>query len=81
VLKLEVHQVEGSDAGCALGAARLGRMAASGDLRVDKPARLRSFAPDDARAARYDDAYAAWRMLYPCARDYARATAAGPGAP
>jgi xylulokinase len=79
VLRMELHQVDGSDAGCALGAARLGRMAVSGDLRVGKPARLRSFAPDAARAARYDEAYAAWRTLYPVARDFARAASPGVG--
>jgi len=64
VLDMPLHQVEGSQHGCALGAARLARAAVDGELIFPKPARLRSFEPDAHRARRYDEAHARWQQLY-----------------
>jgi len=68
VLGMPLHQVEGSEHGCALGAARLARAAAGGGSDFAKPRRLRSFEPDRCRKALYDEAYPRWQMLYRLAR-------------
>ena len=66
ILDLPLHQVAHSDIGCALGAARLARMAAGeGQAVVGKPERLRSFEPRAAEAARQAARHAQWRALYP----------------
>lgn len=64
VLGVPLHQVAGSQHGCALGAARLARVAADGTRLFGKPPRQRTFEPDAARARRHDDAYAQWQRLY-----------------
>lgn len=69
VLGMHLHQIEGGEHGCALGAARLGRAAAGGDTGFSKPHRLRSFEPDPQRAALYGEAHARWRSLYGLARE------------
>jgi xylulokinase len=65
VLDMPLHLREGGDHGCALGAARLARMAADGGApHAGKPPLVRSFEPRPALAARYDEAYRRWRSLY-----------------
>ena len=64
VLDMPLHQVEGSQHGCALGAARLARAAVDGELIFPKPARLRSFEPNVHRARHYDEAHFRWQQLY-----------------
>lgn len=74
VLGITLHQVVGSEHGCALGAARLARMAAEGgSVMAAKPKRLRSFEPRAALARQYDEAFALWRTLYPLLRDVPQA--------
>jgi len=73
VLGLTLHQIADSDFGAALGAARLGRLAAGDDLScARRPRRLRSFEPRRDRAARHAERHLAWRRLYPSARELAR---------
>ncbi|MBX3607288.1 MAG: xylulokinase [Piscinibacter sp.] len=73
VLGITLHQVAESDIGCALGAARLARMAAGEGLAVARPAhRLRSFEPRAAQVALHRERHAHWQRLYPLARDFAR---------
>jgi xylulokinase len=74
VLDMPLHQVEGSQHGCALGAARLARAAVDGALVFPKPRRLRSFEPDAQRARRYDQAHARWQQLYGLVRQAPAAT-------
>lgn len=71
VLGIVVHRVEEGDVGAALGAARLGRLAATREDPVavcTRPRRLASFAPRASIAAAYDEAYRRWRELYPALR-------------
>ena len=59
VLGVPVHRVKGGEVGAALGAARLGRIAATGEaveVACPAPERAESFAPDSGRRARYDEA-------------------------
>ena len=73
VLGMTLHQIADSDHGCALGAARLGRLAAGDDLGcARKPRRLRSFEPRPDREARHVERHLEWRRLYPMARELAR---------
>jgi xylulokinase len=72
-LGIVLHQVAESEFGCALGAARLARMAA-GEAVADvalKAHRLRSFEPRPAQAAQAAQRHAQWQQLYPMARDFA----------
>lgn len=70
VLGMTLHQVDASAHGCALGAARLARMAAEGGpVQAAKPKRLRSFEPRPALARQYDEAFARWRSLYGLLRE------------
>ncbi len=72
-LGLTLHQVADSDYGSALGAARLGRLAAGDDLScAGKPRRLRSFEPRPGRVARHAERHIEWRRLYPSLRELAR---------
>jgi sugar (pentulose or hexulose) kinase len=60
------------DFGCALGAARLARIAAGDDVScAGKPQRLRSYAPRRDRAARLAERHRAWQRFYPLARELA----------
>ena len=68
VLGMPLHQIEGGEHGCALGAARLARTAAGGEASYAKPQRLRSFEPNPQRVAFYNQAHARWRGLYSLAR-------------
>jgi xylulokinase len=73
VLGISLHQVAESDIGCALGAARLARMAAGDGLSVARPAtRLRSFEPRPAASAQHAERHRHWQLLYPLARDFGR---------
>jgi xylulokinase len=65
VLDMPLHQREGSDHGCALGAARLARPAAEGGAVHAAKARLvRTFEPRPALVRRYDETFRRWRSLY-----------------
>ncbi len=68
VLGMPLHQIEGGEHGCALGAARLARTAAGAEASYAKPHRLRSFEPDARRVAFYNEAHHRWRSLYELAR-------------
>jgi xylulokinase len=73
VLGITLHQIADSEVGGAIGAARLGRMAAGDDLScARKPRRLRTFEPRPGEIARHAERHAQWRHLYPLARDLAR---------
>ena len=70
VLGMTLHLVDGSEHGCALGAARLARMAAEGgSVQAAKPKRLRSFEPRAALSRQYDQAFDSWRGLYSLLRE------------
>jgi xylulokinase len=72
VLGIPVHRVEEGEVGAALGAARLGRLAATGEEPAQvctPPRRLASFTPRASTAAAYDDAYHQWRRLYPALKE------------
>src|SRR6185436_2070500 len=71
VLGIPVHRVEEGEVGAALGAARLGRLAATGETAAQvctRPRRLASFTPH--ASAAYDDAYHQWRKLYPALKEF-----------
>ena len=73
VLGISLHQVAESDIGCALGAARLARMAAGDGLSVARAAtRLRTFEPRAATSAMHAERHRQWQRVYPFARDFAR---------
>jgi xylulokinase len=72
VLGIAVHRVEDGEVGAALGAARLGHLAATGDSPADvchKPRRLATFEPRLNVTAAYHDAYTGWRGLYPALKE------------
>ncbi|MBR0852438.1 xylulokinase [Bradyrhizobium diazoefficiens] len=72
VLGIPVHRVEEGEVGAALGAARLGRLAATGEAAAQvctRPRRLASFLPRASAASAYDDAYRRWRRLYPALKE------------
>lgn len=72
VLGIPVHRVEEGEVGAALGAARLGRLAATGDDPAQictRPRRLASFVPRASAASAYDEAYRRWRELYPALKE------------
>lgn len=72
VLGIAVHRVEEGEVGAALGAARLGRLAATGDDPAQictRPRRLASFLPRASAASAYDEAYRRWRELYPALKE------------
>jgi len=72
VLGIAVHRVEEGEVGAALGAARLGRLAATGEDPAQicrRPRRLASFMPRASAVAAYDEAYREWRKLYPALKE------------
>jgi xylulokinase len=70
VLDVPLHLREGGDHGAALGAARLGRIAAEGGIvRADKPKLLRTFEPRPALARQYNEAHRRWQALYGLLRE------------
>jgi xylulokinase len=74
VLGIPLHQVAESEIGCALGAARLARLAAGEPLSaLRKPARLRSYLPRAERSAEHARRHARWQQLYPALSRLARA--------
>jgi xylulokinase len=71
-LGVPVHRVEEGAVGAALGAARLGRLAATGEAPADvcrRPKRLETFHPNAARAAIHAETRARWRRLAPFAKE------------
>ena len=72
VLGIAVHRVEEGEVGAALGAARLGRLAATGADPADvcrRPRRLASYLPRASAVAAYDEDYQQWRKLYPALKE------------
>ncbi|MDN5003177.1 xylulokinase [Bradyrhizobium sp. GCM10027634] len=72
VLGIPVHRVEEGEIGAALGAARLGRLAVTGEDPAQvcaRPRRLASFVPRASVTAAYDEAYRRWRELYPALKE------------
>jgi xylulokinase len=72
VLGIPVHRVEEGEVGAALGAARLGRLAATNEKPAQvctRPRRLASFTPRAPARAAYDEAYHQWRKLYPALKE------------
>jgi xylulokinase len=58
-----------------MGAARLGRLAATGADPASvcrRPQRLASFTPRAGLVDAYDESYARWRKLYPALKECAR---------
>jgi xylulokinase len=75
VLGIVVHRVEEGEVGAAMGAARLGRLAATGADPASvcrRPQRLASFTPRAGLVDAYDESYARWRKLYPALKECAR---------
>ncbi|KAA0578517.1 xylulokinase [Azospirillum sp. B21] len=73
-LGVTIHRIEDGEVGAALGAAHLGRMAATGESPATvcrKPRRLETFTPDPARTDAYSQAWLRWRRLYPLAKEFA----------
>ncbi len=72
VLGIPVHRVEEGEVGAALGAARLGQLAATGERPAavcTRPRRLASFTPRASVTGAYDEAYRRWRQLYPALKE------------
>ena len=72
VLGIPVHRVEEGEVGAALGAARLGRLAATGEHPAEvcgRPRRLASCLPRASAVAAYDESYRQWRKLYPALKE------------
>ena len=75
VLGIPVHRVEEGEVGAALGAARLGRVAATGEQPAQvctRPRRLATFTPRASVAAAYDEAHHRWRELYPALKEFSQ---------
>jgi len=65
VLDLPLHQVAESEIGCALGAARLARLAAGEPLAsLKRPTRTRTYEPRADRAAAQAERHRRWQRLY-----------------
>lgn len=65
VLNIPLHQVAESEMGCALGAARLARLACGASLSsLTKPARTRTFLPRSSRAQLHAERHRRWQSLY-----------------
>jgi xylulokinase len=72
VLGIPVHRVEEGEVGAALGAARLGRLAATGEDPAKvctRPQRLATFMPRASAVSAYDENYRPWRKLYPALKE------------
>jgi len=75
VLGLPVHRVEEGEVGAALGAARLGRLADTGEAPAvvcTRPCRLATCLPRPAQVAAYEESYAQWSKLYPALKEASR---------
>ncbi len=60
---------QSGDFGGALGAARLGRMAATGDLSASPPPIARTVEPEPALAGAFDAAHARYKATYAALKD------------
>ena len=72
VLGIPVTRVEEGEVGAALGAARLGRLAATGESPIavcEKPKPIKTFNPRDGVVAAYAAAHARWHRFYPALKD------------
>ncbi|MCK0196599.1 xylulokinase [Ancylobacter sp. 6x-1] len=73
VLDLPIHRVADGERGGAFGAARLARMAVTGEAPeavCTPPQRVETVEPDAALAARYAERHARYRALYPALKSY-----------
>jgi xylulokinase len=78
VLDIPLHQVAESEIGCALGAARLARLASGAPLAsLQRPARVRTFEPRADRARQHAERHRRWHGLYPALATFARQGKAG----
>lgn len=71
VLGFPIHRLADGETGGAFGAARLARLAVTGEDPVavcTPPRRVETIEPDPALAAAYVEALAGWRRLYPAMR-------------
>ena len=67
VLNIPIHRFDEGEAGAAFGAARLGRLAVTGeaiDAVCTPPRRIETFEPEHALADAYAERLPAWRELY-----------------
>lgn len=67
VLNVPIHRLAEGETGAAFGAARLARLAVTGETIASvctPPARVRSFAPDHRLSADYAERLPQWRRLY-----------------
>jgi xylulokinase len=78
VLGMPLHTLASSEIGCAMGAARLAFLAATGSdaAALGKPPRLHSHEPRAAEADHHTERFETWRLLYGHVRDFAFAPAA-----
>jgi xylulokinase len=73
MLAIPVHRVKEGTVGAAHGAARLGRLAATGEAATavcTRPRRIESFLPNPARSTAFSEAHTRWRRLVPCAKEF-----------
>ncbi|QJR11182.1 Xylulose kinase [Usitatibacter rugosus] len=74
VLGVPLHQVAESEIGCALGAARLARLANSAPLEsLQRPKRVRTFEPRAERSALHAVRHRHWQGLYPALSTWSQA--------
>ncbi|WP_128924921.1 xylulokinase [Bradyrhizobium guangxiense] len=67
VLNVPVHRFAGGETGAAFGAARLGRLAVTGEAITavcTRPQRIATFEPDAGLTSAYAERLPAWRQLY-----------------
>jgi xylulokinase len=72
ILDLPLNRLDAGEAGAALGAARLGRMAATGEQPsavCRPPHRIETIAPDPALVQQYAPNYRRYRSLYPSIKE------------
>ncbi len=72
ILNLPLSRLDGGEAGGALGAARLGRMAATGESPsavCAPPKRLEAIEPTRSLVEQYEPIYRRYRSLYPCVKE------------
>jgi xylulokinase len=78
VLNMPLHQVAESEIGCALGAARLARLAAGEPLSsLNRASRVRTFEPGPDRAALHAQRHRRWQLLYSPLSAFARRESEG----
>jgi xylulokinase len=72
ILNLPLHRLDAGEAGGALGAARLGRMAATGESPTEvcrPPKRVETIAPKPSLTEHYESIYRKYRSLYPSLKE------------